>query len=80
MSTLGLGQPSVPADPEHNVFRALQRWVEHDIAPDAILATKYLNDDPTKGVERIRPLCPYPQVAAYKGSGITGEAANFECK
>jgi len=26
-----------------------------------------------------RPLCPYPQVARYKGQGDTNEAENFEC-
>ena len=30
-------------------------------------------------VDRTRPLCPYPQVAAYKGSGSLDEAANFAC-
>jgi hypothetical protein len=28
---------------------------------------------------RTRPLCPYPQVAKYKGSGSTDDAANFAC-
>ena len=28
-------------------------------------------------VVRTRPLFPYPQVAKYKGSGSTEEAANF---
>jgi tannase/feruloyl esterase len=32
------------------------------------------------GVCRTRPLCPYPEAAAYKGSGSTQEAANFVCK
>lgn len=27
----------------------------------------------------MRPLCPYPQTATYKGSGDTNDAANFEC-
>ena len=27
-----------------------------------------------------RPLCPYPQVAKYKGSGDTNDAANFVCE
>jgi Tannase and feruloyl esterase len=31
-------------------------------------------------VDRTRPLCPYPQVAQYKGAGSTDEAANFVCK
>jgi feruloyl esterase len=26
-----------------------------------------------------RPLCPYPQVALYKGQGSTDEAASFSC-
>jgi hypothetical protein len=32
------------------------------------------------GVVRTRPLCPYPQVARYRGTGSTDEAANFTCK
>ena len=27
-----------------------------------------------------RPLCPYPQVAVYNGSGLTTDAGNFTCK
>jgi len=29
---------------------------------------------------RTRPLCPYPQVARYSGSGSSDDAANFVCK
>jgi feruloyl esterase len=31
-------------------------------------------------VDRTRPLCPYPQVAVFKGGGSSNEAANFSCK
>ena len=31
-------------------------------------------------VDMSRPLCPYPQVAQYKGVGSTNDAANFVCK
>jgi len=31
-------------------------------------------------IDRTRPLCPYPQVASYKGAGSIDEAANFVCK
>ena len=31
-------------------------------------------------VERTRPLCPFPQIAYYKGSGSIDEARNFECR
>ena len=30
-------------------------------------------------VDRTRPLCPYPLVARYKGTGSIDEAANFRC-
>jgi hypothetical protein len=30
-------------------------------------------------VDRTRPLCPYPQVAKYKGTGSTDDASNFAC-
>jgi len=30
-------------------------------------------------VQRSRPLCPYPQVAKYDGSGSIDEARNFSC-
>jgi Tannase and feruloyl esterase len=60
---------------------ALEHWVEGGVAPGAIIATKYKTDgDPSSGVVRTRPLCPYPQVARYKGTGTTDEAANFTCK
>ena len=34
-------------------------------------------DDPSKPLTR--PLCPYPQVAKYRGSGDVNDAANFAC-
>jgi feruloyl esterase len=54
----------------------LEQWVESGKAPDSIIATKA-----TAGkIERTRPLCPYPQIAQYKGSGSVDEAASFVCK
>jgi serine/threonine protein kinase len=79
----GLGGPPgipTPTDPQHNVSSALVQWVENGVAPTAIIATKYVSDlDPSQGVKMTRPLCPYPQVAKYKGYGDTNEAANFVC-
>ena len=45
-------------------------------APDSIAASKAQNG----ATVRTRPLCAYPQVASYKGSGSTDDAANFVCK
>ena len=62
------------------MFRALVRWVEEGVLPASIKATKFNEGGPARGVNRTRPLCPYPQVAKYKGTGSTDEAENFECK
>ena len=63
------------------MMAALTHWVEDGGVPGTIIATKYKTDGvPTSGVVRTRPLCPYPQVARYKGTGSTDEAANFACK
>ena len=55
---------------------ALEQWVEHGKAPDLIVASHSRDGK----VDRTRPLCPYPQVATYKGSGSIDEASNFVCR
>ncbi len=66
-------------DAQHNVELALEKWVEKGTAPSAIVATKYEGGDPAKGAKMTRPLCPYPQIAKYKGKGDTNDADNFVC-
>jgi hypothetical protein len=51
----------------------LERWREDGTAPDRILAAHVTNGQ----VDMTRPLCPYPQVAVYKGSGSTNDAGIF---
>ncbi len=67
----GQGSPGASGDPLHDINAALERWVEGSVAPAEMIAKKD---------QRTRPLCPYPQVAAYKGTGSTDDAANFACK
>ena len=55
--------------------KALEQWVEHGKAPARIEASHSANGR----VDRTRPLCPYPQVARYTGSGSTDDAASFVC-
>jgi Tannase and feruloyl esterase len=64
---------------EHGIYAALENWVETGAAPGDIIATKYVADSPAKGVAMTRPLCAYPQVAKYKGTGDVNDAANFAC-
>jgi len=56
---------------------ALESWVEGGIAPEAITAS---HATATGTVDRTRPLCPYPAVAVYNGSGSVDDARNFSCK
>jgi Tannase and feruloyl esterase len=72
-------KPPAPNDAQHNVELALVDWVEKGHAPSVIITTKYTDDDPAKGIQMTRPLCPYPQTAKYKGQGDTNDAANFAC-
>lgn len=55
---------------------ALAQWFEKGQAPNQIVASHSSNGV----VDRTRPVCAYPQVAAYVGSGSIDEAANFICK
>ena len=50
-----------------DMVAALEQWVEHGKAPDQILASHATNG----AVDRTRPLCPYPQVATYKGAAAS---------
>ena len=61
-----------------NVFDtvgALEQWVERGKAPDVMIASHSSNEK----IDRTRPLCPYPQIAKYRGTGSTDEARNFSC-
>jgi feruloyl esterase len=53
----------------------LEKWVEQGKAPDALPAS-HITDGK---VDRTRPLCSYPQVAKYKGTGSVDDAASFVC-
>ncbi len=55
---------------------ALERWVENKQPPDRLVASRRRNGK----VDRTRPLCPFPQVAVYRGAGSTDDAANFTCR
>jgi feruloyl esterase len=74
------GQLGESQDPDRDINVAVERWVEKGAAPETIVAAKLVSEmDPKKGVSRTRPLCAYPKVAKWKGSGSTDDAANFTC-
>jgi feruloyl esterase len=59
-----------------NGISALADWVERGKAPDQIPASHQTSGK----VDRTRPLCAYPQVAVYRGTGNIEDAVNFVCK
>ncbi|KAK6219254.1 hypothetical protein LQW54_002242 [Pestalotiopsis sp. IQ-011] len=73
---------SVPGyeDASHDVILALMDWVEHGMAPDQLIATKFVNDNASLGVQVQRPLCVYPKQAKYTGSGDENAPENWECQ
>jgi feruloyl esterase len=54
----------------------VQEWREKNIAPDKII---YSFSDRKKYYKTL-PVCPYPQLPVYKGSGDINDAANFTCR
>ena len=56
---------------QFDALPALDEWVTKNTAPDKLIASR---------PNRTRPLCPYPAVARYKGSGSIDDAASFTCK
>jgi feruloyl esterase len=71
------GGAATSRDPERDIFTALERWVERGVAPARVVGAGRATDDPSKPLTR--PLCPYPQVAQYRGSGDVNDAASFAC-
>jgi feruloyl esterase len=55
--------------------KVIEEWVEQGKKPVQITASHSTNAQ----VDKTRPLCPYPEVAQYKGSGNPNEAASFVC-
>jgi hypothetical protein len=60
----------------HDPVTAVIDWVEKGQAPEKMIASKVTNNQ----IVRTRPLCPYPQVARYTGTGSIDDAANFRCE
>jgi feruloyl esterase len=73
--SMGMGMCPGMNPATFDALGAVQRWREQGVAPDQIIAS-YAD---RKKVYTTRPVCPYPQVAIYRGSGDTSDAANFHC-
>jgi feruloyl esterase len=61
-----------PGPDRFDTLTALENWVERGAPPRSMIATK-------ANEQLSRPLCPYPQLARYKGTGNPNDAGNFQC-
>ena len=78
-----------PATDQADFITLLVAWVERGVAPRSVVATARgagnaggVNPElpAAWAASRTRPLCPYPNVAFYKGSGDVESASSFECR
>jgi feruloyl esterase len=59
-----------------DMMAPLDVWVTTGKPPDRVVASHKTGEK----VDRTRPLCAFPQVARYTGSGSIDDAANFVCR
>jgi Tannase and feruloyl esterase len=84
-NVFGQLNPGAAFDADHSVTAAVERWVEHGVAPNAIIAGKYDNDleallaPHSLKPLRERPLCPYPQIARWDRKGSSDDARSYSC-
>lgn len=78
-----------PATDQFDLLTPLVAWVEQGVAPAEVVATARgagnaggVNSEVpgSWAANRTRPLCPYPKVARYKGSGSLEVAGSFVCQ
>ena len=78
-----------PATDQFDMLTPLVDWVEQGQAPDRVVASvrgagnaggENADLPPSWSATRTRPLCAYPEVARYNGSGSVEDAASFSCQ
>jgi feruloyl esterase len=73
----GMGHCTGGEGPDRfDTLTAMERWVEQGTPPAQIVASHRAGGR----IDRTRPLCPYPQVPRYNGTGSIDDAANFSCR
>jgi feruloyl esterase len=78
-SATGSAIPPPSATPQHDLFAALAAWVEEGSTPEQVIATRYVEGAPAKGVAMQRPLCAYPAKAWRQSHGSPTSAPTFVC-
>jgi feruloyl esterase len=75
----GMADNASDDTPEHNIYRALESWVEAGKAPEEVVARHFETNNGKPSVIFTRPLCAWPKAAAYTGSGDPKAASSYAC-
>jgi hypothetical protein len=62
-------------DADHDILAALDRWVEHGVAPSRLIASHFTG----AVADKTRPICAYPKIARYKGKGDPNQPSAWAC-
>jgi feruloyl esterase len=62
-----------PGPDRFDALTALENWVDRGVAPTSMVAMK-------QGSSLSRPICAFPALPRYRGSGDPNDAASFECR
>ncbi|KAH7024155.1 Tannase/feruloyl esterase [Ilyonectria destructans] len=65
---------------QDNILMRMVDWVEKGKAPETIRGTKFINDDPSLGLDLVRNHCKYPKRTVFKGKGNPDDENSWECK
>jgi feruloyl esterase len=71
-----MNNPEATVDADHDALSALERWVEKGTAPETLIASHITDEKP----DRTRPICAYPKIARYHGTGDVNAPASFTCQ
>ena len=74
----GPGPDTIAYDEHHSIYKALEAWVEDGVIPQQI-QTNGTTEYNGQTLYISRPLCAYPLIAKYSGSGSQNQAANYTC-
>lgn len=72
-----LANAAGPFDADHDILAALDSWVETGDAPNRLIASHVT----AAGVaDKTRPICAYPRIARYRGTGDPNVPESWVCR
>lgn len=74
----GLATPA-QNDSRHDILLAVIEWAEKGVAPESLVGTKFVDDQPAKGVQKQRTYCVYPEKSVLMKGADSKKAESWKC-